>query len=132
MVSRLFAFVDFRHFRLIHTIQHVASLMLCMVLRPIIPQGTRKEYPYHGRAASQARWSMVDDHNSPGYPQGVPLPWTSRPRRLVHGRGTPMGGNFRTAVILSGAKDLRSARGEILRCAQDDSAPLRITALRSG
>ena len=30
------------------------------------------------------------------------------------------GVNFRTAVILSAAKDLRSAQPEILRCAQDD------------
>src|SRR2546425_8790468 len=37
-----------------------------------------------------------------------------------------------TTVILSAAKDLRSAQREILRCAQDDSAPLRMTALRSG
>src|SRR5712692_7133242 len=30
---------------------------------------------------------------APGYPQGVPLPWTNEPARsaLVHGRGTPCG-----------------------------------------
>ena len=32
----------------------------------------------------------------------------------------PRGVDFSTAVILSAAKDLRSAQGEILRCAQDD------------
>src|SRR5713226_4834577 len=33
---------------------------------------------------------------------------------------SPIGVNFSTAVILSRAKDLCSARREILRCAQDD------------
>ena len=35
--------------------------------------------------------------------------------------GYPRGVNFSTTVILSAAKDLRSAQREILRCAQDDS-----------
>jgi len=46
---------------------------------------------------------------------------------FVPRQGVPRGVNFRTAVILSAAKDRRFAQREILRCAQDDSAALRMT-----
>src|SRR5260370_27395300 len=42
--------------------------------------------------------------------------------QFVYCRGDPIGVNFSTAVILSGAKDLCSAQREILRSAQDDIA----------
>ncbi len=46
----------------------------------------------------------------------------------VDRRGSPpIGVHLRTAVILSAAKDLSLGRVQILRCAQDDSAGLRMT-----
>ena len=48
-----------------------------------------------------------------------------RPGTVIDGAikagASPRGVNVSTTVILSAAKDLRSAQREILRCAQDDS-----------
>jgi len=47
-------------------------------------------------------------------------------------RGIPPDLAIPSSVILSAAKDLRSARREILRCAQDDNISLWMTARRPG
>src|SRR5579872_1456853 len=68
-------------------VRSVRSPVITLIM--FLLMGTREEYPYHGR-----RIRVQFLFPRPGYPRGVPLPWTTYPRPMaspVHGRGTPRG-----------------------------------------